>query len=577
MSSVNPFATQIAQSGQASTALAGAKTSGVTASGGAFWEFLFSLVGTEGSEAEGDIFTKIAKSPEDILGNTKDNVLQNAKSKMSEGKPLSLSELALMFQEQDKEIPVNFKELNIEEVSAKIDELNKTINDMVEALPADAQSNPFAELLVNRLQHRLEDLQTSLDAIETIDDEQLTTLISFGLTPSQITDAVDRIHEVEDKIGRPLTAEDLIAGVGGILQPVGSNTEEDLQPTDELAELLNSLSVGDSQENETSVEEDGLDISDNQNFAFEDDGEDTSDIIEAEAPVTPPLPASQNPVLAQFLLDKLTSLPEQADPTEQLAAQLNSLDVGAGEELSDGDFRTYKGLDLIAKLATTALDPSGAGKKAGHIMKASFADLIQANTDADGDLSVPKGFFNAFFEGSSLSSDQDIATVLPMTHAAQAAHSVTSIPQAGQTHPATQMVSATITKMAKDGGPKSMRIELDPPELGRVNVTLEFGPEKTTKIHVLAEKPETYFMLQRDAALLERALQDTGLNADSASLSFELAEDGSAFNSNQDNNSGGSNGRRANAGQDDSLEIIHSTVNWQIDPETGLTRYNIVA
>jgi len=43
---------------------------------------------------------------------------------------------------------------------------------------------------------------------------------------------------------------------------------------------------------------------------------------------------------------------------------------------------------------------------------------------------------------------------------------------------------------------------------------------------VLAERPETLEMLQRDARGLERALQDAGLKTESGGLSFGLRGDG---------------------------------------------------
>ncbi len=541
MSTVNPFATQIAaQSGASGVAGAQALSgpqNGVGAPvAGDFWQFLFALVGEEGNVKDQELLTEIVQNPEKVAA--------EAELKLNEGKPLSLPEIAVMLQEQDKEIPIDFENLNVEEIAAQLNELNQTLSDMLAALPPEAQNNPFAEILVGRLQHRLENLQTTLEAIEGVENEQLVALISMGLSPQQITDAVAKIRDVEEKLGRDLTAQDIIAGVGGILTPA-----ENLEPTDQLAAELNEIIVGGTEETDT------------QNYAFEE-------TVENPAAVTPPLNTQENPVLEKALLDLQT-----AEPTDELAAQLNALDVGAGEDLQG-----YQGLDLTARLAakqgTTA---TGNNAKTSGIMQASFADLVAPSSTGQ-----PQTLFQSFqnlltalFDGTTLSADQELGTILPLTPAAHAAHAVTSIPQAGQPHPGTQLVASNLSKMAQNGTPKSMRIELDPPELGRVNVTLEIGPEKTAKVHVLAEKPETFLMLQRDAALLERALQDAGLDANSASLSFELAEDGSAFNP-KDNEDGKSGGKRANADTDD-LDVIDSTLGWQVDPETGLTSYNLVA
>lgn len=65
-------------------------------------------------------------------------------------------------------------------------------------------------------------------------------------------------------------------------------------------------------------------------------------------------------------------------------------------------------------------------------------------------------------------------------------------------------------------------VQLEPAELGRVEVRLEFGQENRVSAIIAAERPETLDALQRDIRLLERGLQDAGLRLDSNSLSFSL-------------------------------------------------------
>jgi len=149
---------------------------------------------------------------------------------------------------------------------------------------------------------------------------------------------------------------------------------------------------------------------------------------------------------------------------------------------------------------------------------------------------------------------------------------------AAHPHPATQMVAATLTKGGKGGVDTNISLRLDPPGLGRVEVEMRFGKDKTMKAVVTAEKPETYMMLQRDAQVLERALQDAGLDADSG-LSFELAQDGEFFDRHNQRGGGHDQGGTGRGGQGDGeeMEIIESTMTWLVDPETGHTRYNILA
>ena len=87
---------------------------------------------------------------------------------------------------------------------------------------------------------------------------------------------------------------------------------------------------------------------------------------------------------------------------------------------------------------------------------------------------------------------------------------------------------------------------------------------------------ETYLMLQRDAQLLERALQDAGLDADGG-LSFELAEHGFDFDQNNQRGGGHDNGGTGASDEGEEIEILESTMTWSVDPETGHTRYDIWA
>jgi flagellar hook-length control protein FliK len=148
---------------------------------------------------------------------------------------------------------------------------------------------------------------------------------------------------------------------------------------------------------------------------------------------------------------------------------------------------------------------------------------------------------------------------------------VTQAHAASQPHPAVQVVAATISKAAANGETKNITLQLEPPELGRVEVRMSFSKDKTVKAIVVAEKPETHLMLQRDGHLLERALFDSGLDASGSSLSFELADQGYDFNG-RGGDGNGSYARNEGAPE----EIIESTMTWRVDPETGHMRYSIV-
>ncbi len=77
-------------------------------------------------------------------------------------------------------------------------------------------------------------------------------------------------------------------------------------------------------------------------------------------------------------------------------------------------------------------------------------------------------------------------------------------------------------KAASHEGSSRITIQLDPVELGKLNIRLDIGKDGKAGIVITADNPQALDMLSRDAAGLQRALADAGLKADSGSLSFNL-------------------------------------------------------
>ncbi len=153
---------------------------------------------------------------------------------------------------------------------------------------------------------------------------------------------------------------------------------------------------------------------------------------------------------------------------------------------------------------------------------------------------------------------------------------ITQSQNAGANHPATQMVSATIQKAIKSGDATNIKLRLDPPELGRVEVKMSIDKDNVTKIILTAEKPETYMLLKQDTDILQRAMSNAGLDAD-GNLSFELAKDDNFFNDDNNNKNGHSKSNSSlNNDNNENLEsdLIETTINWQLDPNTGRMRYS---
>lgn len=451
---------------------------------------------------------------------------------------LDLLQLALAGQNANENIEAQLADLKLEQlVENRTAQLTKIIDHLTSGLPINvANDSSDLEALIARLQERIESLETKIDLLRgdalQNGEAPFPALIATGLSPAQLTKITDRISAVEEKLGRELTVEDLIAGVGNIIPAPGS--EEKLIPSDLL----------------------GL----------------------------------ANQYQGQEGAEDLLNLATETLPTEQLAQQLNNINVGdeAGAELNPNflEAQTLSEVDADAAIATGAISNAEFNALKNKVLKTNT--LTQANlidlasspqpliSGFNGSIALPENW-QSYFAGVFEALGIDIDSGLPISPTMIAAHVSTSIGQAGQAHAATQMVASHMTKAAQNGAPTDMTIQLDPPELGRVDIKLEFGPEKTIKASVIVEKPETFLLLQKDAAALERALHNAGLDANGESLNFELASDEYAFNNNADGSQNEANGTDPANQNNDENDIINTTMTWDVDPETGHVHYSILA
>lgn len=110
--------------------------------------------------------------------------------------------------------------------------------------------------------------------------------------------------------------------------------------------------------------------------------------------------------------------------------------------------------------------------------------------------------------------------------------------QSGQPSPTTQLVNIQLQNNI-NAGINTMTLQLEPAELGKMNVKLSFTKDGTVKAHMTVDKPETLALLQKDSSHLQRALQQTGLTTDENSLSFDLRQQSQQQNFNGYNGNGG--------------------------------------
>lgn len=306
-------------------------------------------------------------------------------------------------------------------------------------------------------------------------------------------------------------------------------------------------------------------------------------------------PTTDNSELSEDLLVLLDLVPEEAALPPQIKAALSSLATASNKDVLPKNISGIPpeatGLPTTDDASLLSEDGTELVSKSEKALKEATAQTLlptsNQNIQTNGQ-NVPSAaafaaFMNSFDTKEALGLNPSSLEWAPgstfpsaMSGTNLTAH-VTQTPQASVPHPATHMVAAHIQKNAAAGaeGRQTWTLQLDPPELGRIEVKMNFNKAEAVKAHIVVEKPETFFMLQRDAQILERSLQDIGLDTDQG-LSFELAQDSHEFghDGSHDGHQGGGSGNGTAEG--DEIEIIETTMNWYVDPNTGMQRYDLV-
>lgn len=91
--------------------------------------------------------------------------------------------------------------------------------------------------------------------------------------------------------------------------------------------------------------------------------------------------------------------------------------------------------------------------------------------------------------------------------------------------PTRQIAPIAIALAFTPGVAGGFNLTLDPVELGRVEIRVQREGESHS-VQVVAERPETLALLQRDRLELDRSLADAGLRVDSQGIDFSLASSG---------------------------------------------------
>lgn len=164
---------------------------------------------------------------------------------------------------------------------------------------------------------------------------------------------------------------------------------------------------------------------------------------------------------------------------------------------------------------------------------------------------------------------QNFAAHVAQSSAAQApAHAAAPAPAAAPTDPtvparAGQLGHALGVEIARkvEAGEDTLRVRLNPIELGRIEVTLAFDDSGNLRATMRAESRHALDLLRQDAPDLGRALDSAGVRADAQSFRFESRSDGNG-------GAGGQSGHQHSRG--------NSQHAFNDEPETPVPAYRAI-
>ncbi|MEZ0261941.1 MAG: flagellar hook-length control protein FliK [Alphaproteobacteria bacterium] len=161
---------------------------------------------------------------------------------------------------------------------------------------------------------------------------------------------------------------------------------------------------------------------------------------------------------------------------------------------------------------------------------------------------------NASFNANTNSFGQQgqgafTGTLMKGPDAVQAQNFTNYMTPSSSTNATTQMVALQIQRNAA-AKTETFTMQLDPMNLGRLEIKMKFTRDGAVKAHLIAEKPETLSMLQKDQPQIQRLLQQAGLEVEDNALSFDLRQQSHDQNNTKEsyNGAGKSHGASAAAG-----------------------------
>lgn len=258
-------------------------------------------------------------------------------------------------------------------------------------------------------------------------------------------------------------------------------------------------------------------------------------------------------VVDSLAKEQSARLSEKVENKQQLKVSVNVKEEKIAYQTAQDAFKSRIAIDE----AVAAANAEGADEaSSGDITPAANTNAQpQMQTSAAGAYTAPMQNLNApVVETISAARSVEIASV--STQGGQASHvmsgsefvaaakteaaSKENAPSfkevyKGMSKEAVDQVKVNITKSAVKGIDK-IDVHLKPEELGRIEIKMQIGKDGKLQAHIIANRPETVEMLQKEVQSLEKAFNDAGFQTDEGSLSFSFRDDGQSGR-NQNNGS----------------------------------------
>ena len=205
-------------------------------------------------------------------------------------------------------------------------------------------------------------------------------------------------------------------------------------------------------------------------------------------------------------------------------------DAGDQVETDQPAAETDDAFQILTKDATPqhaeGKPQTGTGDGEKHHVSQGRGDFITPSHRSDTGAPTPPGA-----EVSATAKTlNDFPTQLPIPSSAPHASENAAAPATLVSQPGPQPAAVPLSGVAIEiagkalAGKNRFEIRLDPPELGRIDVRLDVDRDGNVTSRLTVDRPDTLDLLRRDAASLERALQDAGLKTANNGLQFSLRD-----------------------------------------------------